>query len=54
MPCIGLEFSGKTPTPIVASPATRNKKKKVLDIVNFLMLIEAATKLAPRIIVERL
>jgi hypothetical protein len=34
IPCIGLESSGNTPTPIVASPVIRNNTKKILDELN--------------------
>ena len=54
IPCIGLESSGKTPRPMVPSPATSNSAKNSLDGLNRRMRKEAVTTHTPSRNVEAL
>ena len=52
IPCIGLESSGNTPTPIVASPVVRNNTKKTSDELNLRIKRDERNMLISRITVD--
>jgi len=54
IPCIGLESSGKKPSPMVASPAMSKNEKNNLDGLNRWMRKDAVTTHTPSMNVEEL
>lgn len=52
IPCIGLESSGNTPTPMVAKPVIRNRMKKRRDWLKLRISMDETNTLTPRMIVD--